>query len=59
MTTLRTDLQLDGRWQPAADALNVHVNTLRQRRTPDRVVLWLALQVTASRPPGPDQSDRR
>jgi purine catabolism regulator len=61
VATLRTFLQLDGRWQPAADALNVHVNTLRQRlarvealtgrsleRTPDRVDLWLALQVTAA-----------
>ena len=55
--TLRTFLELGGKWQQAADALHVHVNTLRNRlerveelterrleSTPDRVDLWLALQ---------------
>jgi PucR family transcriptional regulator, purine catabolism regulatory protein len=61
--TLRAFLETGGRWQETADRLHVHVNTLRHRlarveqltgrrldSTPDRVDLWLALQVPASRP---------
>lgn len=59
--TLRVFLSAGGRWQAAAESLNVHVNTLRYRlskveelsgrrldNTGDRVDLWLALQT-----PGP------
>jgi hypothetical protein len=64
VTTLRTFLEAGGRWQETAQALHVHVNTLRNRldrvealtsrrldSTPDRVDLWLALQAnTAGNP---------
>ena len=56
-TTLRAFLDRDGHWQATADALHVHVNTLRNRlakiaeltgrdtaRTAGRVDLFLALQ---------------
>jgi DNA-binding PucR family transcriptional regulator len=56
-TTLRAFLDHDGHWQSTADALRVHVNTLRNRlakiaeltgrdtgRTADRVDLFLALR---------------
>jgi purine catabolism regulator len=59
LATLRAFLETGGRWQETAAGLHVHVNTLRHRlarveqltgrrldSTPDRVDLWLALQVT-------------
>jgi sugar diacid utilization regulator len=62
LATLWAFLETGGRWQETAGRLHVHVNTLRHRlarveqltgrrldSTPDRVDLWLALQV----PPGP------
>lgn len=61
LPTLRVFLESGGRWQETATRLHIHVNTLRHRlgrvqqltgrtldNTPDRVDLWLALQV----PPG-------
>lgn len=58
IATVRTFLQQDGSPAEAAQALGVHVNTVRQRlerieqltgrslaTTPDRVDVWLALQV--------------
>jgi hypothetical protein len=64
LATLRAFLETGGRWQGTAARLHVHVNTLRHRlarveqltgrrldSTPDRVDLWLALQVPPSRPP--------
>ena len=58
--TLRTFLDLDGQWAATAQALYVHVNTLRNRlariteltglnvtRTADRVDLFLALEADA------------
>lgn len=58
--TLRTFLDLDGHWAATAQALHIHVNTLRNRigriteltgldvnRTADRVDLFLALRADA------------
>lgn len=63
VATLATFLEQRGRWQQSAAALDIHVNTLRQRlarvetltersleRTADRVDLWLALQVDRRSP---------
>ena len=64
LATLRAFLESGGRWQETAAHLHVHVNTLRHRlarveqltgrrldSTPDRVDLWLALQVTPEEGP--------
>ncbi|MEI6362613.1 MAG: PucR family transcriptional regulator ligand-binding domain-containing protein [Actinomycetes bacterium] len=62
--TVRTFLELGGKWQKTADALHLHVNTLRNRlerveelterrldSTPDRVDLWLALKAARAGAP--------
>jgi hypothetical protein len=59
--TLRTFLEQGGKWQQTAEALHIHVNTLRNRlerveelterrldSTPDRVDLWLALKASSA-----------
>jgi len=61
-TTLRAFLDHDGHWGATAEALYVHVNTLRNRmarvaeltgrdvgRTADRVDLFLALEALSPR----------
>lgn len=72
VATLQAFLESGGRWQETAEALHVHVNTLRNRldrvqaltgrqldSTPDRVDLWLALQAgSAGAPSLADPMDR-